>query len=260
MNSTPSINDILVKLKGAVREGDHIFLPSELLQISGELAEQTEHPGRTIAVVNFRVTHPRLFPNGFTDFAVGMGETLELACQDAVRVWCEGALTTIMHANKGEDACECGVVTRATLTSLTTDQTPVIWDVFVGPLQGSGMNAEHIKVDHLTILKAILNALTGELYQRKVLWIRAVMTRYEKQVQNECYSNNATWDPGLQSLYGVTKAWGVIDGFLIHRQCIICVPTDRKPDPETVADLQQRNATVYKPAPGERKWWQFWKN
>lgn len=259
MDTSRIINEILAQPDGMVWEGDQVFMPAYQLHISGELAEQTEHPDRFVVMVHFRVSHQRLFPNGLADFAVAMGDTLELACREAVRVWVEGALTTIMHACHSEDACEC-VVTKATLTSLTGPaQTPVVWDLFIGPLQGISPQADHVSIDNHTVLKAILPPLTGELSDPSVLWVRAVLTKQGKESQNECYLNNAAWSNGITALYDITDSWGKIDGFVLLRQCFICVPTDREASPEKVADLQRLYAEVNRPAPITRKWWQFWK-
>ncbi len=256
-----TIAELFARIDGVTLDGDAVIFHPEEIRVTGAVCDSTEHPDHFVVAAAFTATHPELAPDGIDDFAVGMGDNLEEAIFDATRVWLEGALLTIRHACKPDEECDCGLVDKQEMVTLPVDtQRPIVWDFYIGAMQGMGINdGDGGNNEDQGLMQAVLGVLSRELGQPRVIWVRAILTRYGTEVRAECMVNNEPWAPGIYMLDKVGHAWTGVSGMRMRRQFMVCRPTDRDPRPEIAAQIAERLTERNASLRTKRPWWQFWK-
>lgn len=243
----PEVNQLisyLEKIPGAVRFGEGVKLDKEGFIITANLSNSKKVGKYHMAVVSFKISHENLLPESVSDFAVGINDDEDAAIQHAFGIWLVGGLTVLKHLHTS--ACDCGVVEEMVMTSLTENREPIVWKVLRGPLMGMGIESEKApegSVDNNSMVEALMDAITGQLHQRKKIWIRGIVTRVEDEISGECYLNNRHWQEGLDALTIWAKSWGTCEGIQTRRQFMICVPTDKKPTKEAMEQIRKNLAS-----------------
>lgn len=227
------------------------------VHLTAAVSQQEQHPQADVVMLSVRAVHPKHFPEGIHDAAVGIGTDKEAAIQDAARIWVDGAFPVIHEVfNEGEENPQVRRLEMARKDMETGETT--IWLILRGPVQASGIDPEMLSEKQQEemeseITKALFNEITGVLTEKRLMWLRCSISRLpDGDIQGDCWLNNENWLEGLNQLYWLADSWPRSAELQRRRQFFLFKPIVRSAV-ETEALIEKALAQ------NKKKWWQFWR-
>ena len=223
MSTVKEIIDILLDMiPGTKAIPSGVLLESENLEIYPDLKFQEKREDAVLTLIEFEAEHEDLIEDMVVDFAVGLGEDNEGSVREATRVWVEGTLPVLRNfINPNvQDALP---IEKGRIDVEAKDGEKQAWNVLLGPLQGVGLGAPEFADDKnfsqkiITVLRPAIEPL---LMRQDDMWIRAVITKYENNIDIDCGLNHKGWAEGYELLHKWADSWGECKELQMRRQFI----------------------------------------
>lgn len=185
----------------------------------------TYHTNLVTIPLHVRASHKVLFPEGIYEIVVGMGENLADALAYGAGLWVYGSFLTIHELFVHPDQAD-GRVLRLDMAAEDTETGQKSeWVIYLGPLLQTGAFQQD-NLDQTILVQKLLNVITGELHQQKLLWVRGFMAKMpDNSLTGDCWLNNGDWLEGLNALYWFAEEWDKQDVYAALKQFMVIVPS-----------------------------------